>query len=252
MNIKFALSLAIAAVMAGAIAAGGERMFAKPRDTAANLPNALAEVSRAFYGGDNYASLLLACLDRRPDGTPNIVLERSKGRAEFTVRLFVNDVAYLKWQQFAHETLKPFNLEDKSNFSDMENVQSQRIGGKVYYFGDNEREAIKRARDKIRSAPEKDIHVTIYLRDRDGNAVRTKQIALSEFSRIGFLDYPLPLKGMNRLKDLPLSSGSSWYDSDAPQPYNGASPEDSYAKFTFFDFTDEELNRIETMECEVR
>ena len=243
------LSACIVAILPFLVCVCGEEpvgAFARPRTLARSVPRTYAAICQSYYGMGNYSRLLVARLDQRKDGTPNIVLDRDSGQAEFTVRLSVNEAAYGEWRAETTRRMKALGLSGVQ--SDFERQSKMRIAGEVYCFGNNEMAALERLRD-FPVAPVGIVSVRVTLVGPDGKAIRRVSIPLGRFSRVGHARFPLPLYHLNRLRDLPVKQ-FPWSDSDGASRRN-ASEEDAYAKFKLYGLKDEELNRIKDMKCEV-
>lgn len=221
-------------------------VFARPRALARGVPRTYAAICQSYYGMGNYCRLLVARLDKRKDGTPNIALDRDSGQAEFTVRLSVNEAAYGEWRAEATRRMKALGL--RSGQSDFERQSKRRIAGEDYFFGNNEMAALERLRD-CPEEPVGVVSVRVTLVDSEGKPIRRVSIPLGRFSRGGYSRFPLPLSHLNRLRDLPVEQ-FPWFDSDGASRRN-ASDEDAYAKFTLYGLNDDELNSINDMKCEV-
>ncbi len=221
--------------------------FARPRTLARNVPSTYAAICESYYGVGNYCRLLVAQLDVRPDGTPNIILDRAKGLAEFTVRLSVDEAAYGKWRAEATRRMKELGLSPRS--SDFERPREMRIAGTDYYFGDNEAAALARLRN-FPVKPVGAVSVYVTLVGSKGEAIRRIAIPLDKFARSGHDRFSLPLHHLNRLRDLPVEQ---FYRFDLERDDSGknAVKEDAYATFSLDRLTEADLNRIKHMKCEV-
>lgn len=225
-------------------------LFARPRILAKTLPEAYRSVCESYYGMGNYAKLLCARLDTRSDGTPNIILDRDKGTAEFTVRLYVNDAEYKKWSDNATKALDSLALNSSTWDNSFENFHVERIAGKDYVMGANESAALKKVRKTARFRPEGKVYIDVSLVDSEGSVVRSLRLDLKRFERQGYESYPCPLYHLNRLKDLP-SKNYKWRSEEDEKSTPDDKLEDAFAKFTLNGFTDEELSKIKDMRCTV-
>ena len=225
-------------------------VFAKPRILAKTLPEAYRSVCESYYGRGNYAKLLCARLDTRSDGTPNIILDRDKGTAEFTVRLYVNDAEYKKWSDKAIKAFDSLGLQSSAQNDSFENFHVEYVAGKKYVMGANEHAALKRAMKTARSRPDGKVFVNVSLVDSAGAVVRSQQLDLNRFARKGNKSYPCPLYHLNRLRDLP-SKQFKWRSDKDEKLIRDDTLEVAFAKFTLEGFTNEELSRIRDMRCTV-
>lgn len=211
-------------------------IFSRVDDQAKRVTAAYAAIHEGFYGVGKERTLLRAALDVRPDGTPNITLDRAAGRAQFTIRLSVDDSAYNAWKAEAHRRIEAVGMSVQ--FSDFEDPEARVIGGKPYRFGGNEEAAIRRWEQS--NAPQKaELVVRVDFVKADGAVARRYDLPIKAFKRLGFDTYPLPLHHLNRLQDL---SGSRF-------PWGKV--EDSYANFTLTDLTDNFLNSVADVRCTV-
>ena len=231
----FAL-LCAATGSAGARGLGAGSIFSRVDDQAKKVTEAYAAIHEGFYGVGQERTLLRAALDVRPDGTPNITLDRAAGTAQFTIRLSVDDSAYNAWKADAHRRIEAVGMSVQ--FSDFEDPEARVIGGKPYRFGGNEEAAIRRWEKS--DAPKKaELAVRVDFVNADGTIVKRYDLPIKAFKRLGFDSYPLPLHNLNRLKDL---SGSRF-------PWGKT--EDSYANFTLTGLTDDFLNAVADVRCTV-
>jgi len=143
-TIQAALFALLCAATGSAVARGlgAGSIFSRVDDQAKKVTEAYAAIHEGFYGVGKERTLLRAALDVRPDGTPNITLDRAAGRAQFTIRLSVDDSAYNAWKAGAHRRIEAVGMSVQ--FSDFEDPEARVIGGKPYRFGDNEEAAIRR------------------------------------------------------------------------------------------------------------
>ncbi len=247
MKVLTASIVAVLPFLAGVCGEEPSGVFARPRALAQSVPRTYAAICQSYYGMGNYCRLLVARLDKRKDGTPNIVLDRDRGRAEFTLRLSVNDEAYGRWRTEATRRMKALGL--KGGLSGFERQNKMRIAGEDYFFGNNETSALERQRDSP-TEPVGTIRVRVTLVGPDGESIRQVSIPLGRFSRGRNARFPLPLHHLNRLRDLPagqfLRSGPN--DGDTRRH---AFEEDAYATFSLDGLSDAEINRIKDMKCEV-
>ncbi len=247
MNSRIAFFVATA-LLAWCCQAEPKGVFSRPRNIARDLPVVYADVCRSFYSNGCYARLLCAKLDTREDGTPNIVLDRDRGTAEFTVRLLVAVEEYAKWKEGAQSKMDALGLSSSDDMSSFESSRQIRVAGKYYCLGDNENAAMKRHSESFMRSPSGRVRVKVRLVDSNGKDMRKVVIPLSDFARQGFLSYPLPLNHLNRLRDLPVNR-FKWYNLDRDDPEQDGKLEDAYAKFKLDGFTDEELSKIVDMRC---
>jgi hypothetical protein len=171
-------------------------------DQATKVTQAYAAIYENFYGVGKSWLMLKAALDVRPDGTPNITLDREAQKAQFTIRLSVNEPVYNAWKEDAHRRIEAVGMSVK--FSDFEDTEARVIGGKFYRLGDNEESALRRWETGDKPPKKAELVVRVELVDSDGNAVRKVDWPISKFRRLGFDAYPRPLHHLNRLQDLPL------------------------------------------------
>ena len=221
---------------AGARGLGAGSIFSRVDDQAKRVTEAYAAIHEGFYGVGKERTLLKAALDVRPDGTPNITLDRAAGTAQFTIRLSVNDSAYNAWNADAHRRIEAVGMSVQ--FSDFEDPEARVIGGKPYRFGDNEESAIRRW-EKSDAPKRAELVVRVDFMKADGNVAKRYDLPIKAFKRLGFDTYPLPLHNLNRLKDL---SGSR---------FKWGKTEDSYANFTLTGLTDDFLNVVADVRCTV-
>jgi hypothetical protein len=215
---------------------GAGSIFSRVDDQATEVTKAYAAIHDGFYGVGKGRTLFKAACDVRPDGTPNITLDRAAGTAQFTIRLSVDDSAYNAWKADAHRRIEAVGMSVQ--FSDFEDPKARVIGGKPYRFGDNEEAAIRRWEKS--DAPKKaELVVRVDLVDAGGAVVKRHDLPIRAFRRLGFASYPLPLHHLNRLMDL---SGSRF-------PWG--TTEDSYAQFPLTDLTDDFLNSVADVKCMV-
>lgn len=236
--IQTALFALLCAVTGSAVARGlgAGSIFARVDDQAKRVTAAYAAIHEGFYGVGKERTLLRAALDVRPDGTPNITLDRAAGRAQFTIRLSVDDSAYNAWKAEAHRRIEDVGMSVQ--FSDFEDPEARVIGGKPYRFGGNEEAAIRRWEQS--DAPKRaELAVRVDFVKADGAVARRYDLPIKAFKRLGFDSYPLPLHHLNRLQDL---SGSRF-------PWGKV--EDSYANFTLTDLTDDFLSSVADVRCTV-
>ena len=237
-TIQTALFALLCAATGSAVARGlgAGSIFSRVDDQAKKVTAAYAAIHEGFYGVGKERTLLKAALDVRPDGTPNITLDRAAGTAEFTIRLSVDDSAYNAWKAEAHRRIEAVGMSVQ--FSDFEDPEARVIGGKPYRFGDNEEAAIRRWEKS--DAPRKaELVVRVDFVKADGAVAKRYDLPIKAFKRLGFASYPLPLHHLNRLKDL---SGSRF-------PWGKV--EDSYANFTLTDLTDDFLSSVADVRCTV-
>ena len=206
---------------------------------------AYAETWNTFYGNGYYKKLMKASLDTRPDGTPNIVLDEATGAMAITIRLSVNVPNYEAWKKAAHARFAAANLS--YSFSDFEDVEGRMIGGKNYKFGENEELSIRRWEEK--GGHKSDLTIRVRLVSNNGNAIRETFVPLSEFKRLGFVTYPIPLHNLNRLMDLPKSR-FHWFDT-TKEPKADLNIEDGYAKISYKDISKSEQNELDDVVCEI-
>ena len=231
--------LALMCVVAGSTLArglGAGSIFARVDDQAKKVPAAYAAIHEGFYGVGKERTLLKAALDGRPDGTPNITLDRAAGKAQFTIRLSVDDSAYNAWKAEAHRRIEAVGMSVQ--FSDFEDPKARVIGGKPYRFGDNEEAAIRRW-EKSDAPKRAELVVRVDFVKADGAVAKRCDLPIKTFKRLGFDSYPLPLHHLNRLQDL---SGSR---------FPGGKVEDSYANFTLTGLTDDFLESVADVRCTV-
>jgi len=215
---------------------GAGSIFSRVDDQAKRVTAAYAAIHEGFYGVGKERTLLRAALDVRPDGTPNITLDRAAGRAQFTIRLSVDDSAYNAWKAEAHRRIEAVGMSVQ--FSDFEDPEARVIGGKPYRFGGNEVAAIRRWEQS--DAPKRaELAVRVDFVKADGAVARRYDLPIKVFKRLGLDTYPLPLHHLNRLQDL---SGSRF-------PWGKV--EDSYANFTLTDLTDNFLNSVADVRCTI-
>ena len=230
------VSAALSASLSHAQGLGAGSLFSRVDDQATKVTEAYAAIHEGFYGVGKERKLLRATLDVRPDGTPNITLDRAAGTAQFTIRLSVDEPAYDAWKADAHRRIEAVGMS--ARFSDFEDPEARVIGGKPCRFGDNEEAAIRRWEKS--GAPKKaELVVRVEFVNVAGKAVKRRDLPIGEFKRLGFAAYPLPLHHLNRLKDL---SGSRF-------PWGEV--EDSYATFTLTGLTDDFLNSVADVKCTV-
>ena len=215
---------------------GAGSIFARVDDQAKRVTEAYAAIHEGFYGVGQERTLLKAALDVRPDGTPNITLDRAAGRAQFTIRLSVDDSAYNAWKADAHQRIKAIGMSVQ--FSDFEDPEARVIGGKPYRFGGNEEAAIRRW-EKSDAPKRAELVVRVVFVNANGTVAKRYDLPIKAFKRLGFDSYPLPLHHLNRLKDL---SGSR---------FQWGKVEDSYANFTLTGLTDDFLNAVAEVRCTV-
>ncbi len=256
-------------------------------DQATKVTQAYAAIYENFYGVGKSWLMLKAALDVRPDGTPNITLDREAQKAQFTIRLSVNEPVYNAWKEDAHRRIEAVGMSVK--FSDFEDTEARVIGGKFYRLGDNEESALRRWETGDKPPKKAELVVRVELVDSDGNAVRKVDLPISKFRRLGFDAYPLPLHHLNRLQDLPLDrfqwgnvegmrrsltdalrradpNASIEGDSveairralakaeanlDPSKRYKWGDVEDAYANFTLSGLTDDVMNSIVDVQCTV-
>ena len=237
-TIQTALFALLCAVTGSAVARGlgAGSIFARVDDQAKKVTAAYAAIHEGFYGVGKERTLLRAALDVRPDGTPNITLDRAAGRAQFTIRLSVDDFAYNAWKAEAHRRIEDVGMSVQ--FSDFEDPEARVIGGKPYRFGGNEEAAIRRW-EKSDAPKRAELTVRVDFVKADGAVAKRYELPIKAFKRLGFDSYPLPLHHLNRLKDL---SGSRF-------PWGKV--EDSYANFTLTDLTDDFLSSVADVRCTV-
>ncbi len=231
--------LALLCIAAGSTVAqglGAGSIFARVDDQAKKVTAAYVAIYEGFYGVGKERTLLKAALDVRPDGTPNITLDRAAGRAQFTIRLSVDDFAYNAWKAEAHRRIEAVGMSVQ--FSDFEDPEARVIGGKPYRFGDNEEAAIRRW-EKSDAPKRAELVVRVDFVKADGAVAKRSDLPIKTFKRLGFDSYPLPLHHLNRLKDL---SGSRF-------PWGKT--EDSYATFTLTGLTDDFLSSVADVRCTV-
>lgn len=224
------------AISASAQGLGAGSIFSRVDDQATKVTKAYAAIHDGFYGVGKERKLLRAALDVRPDGTPNITLDRVAGTAQFTIRLSVDDSAYNAWKVDAHRRIKAVGMSVQ--FSDFEDQKARVIGGKPYRFGDNEEAAIQRW-EKSDAPKMAELVVRVDLVDAGGAVVKRHDLPIGAFKRLDFAPYPLPLHHLNRLKDLPGSR------------FKWGKVEDSYANFTLAGLTDDFLNSVADVKCTV-
>ena len=181
---------------------GSGSLFSRVDDQATKVTQAYAAIYENYYGVGKAWLMLKAALDVRPDGTPNITLDREAQKAQFTIRLSVNEPVYNAWKEDAHRRIEAVGMSVK--FSDFEDTEARVIGGKFYRLGDNEESALRRWESSDKPAKKAELAVRVELVDSNGNAVRKVDLPISEFRRLGFDAFPLPLHNLNRLQDLPL------------------------------------------------
>ena len=215
---------------------GAGSIFARVDDQAKKVTEAYAAIHERFYGVEKERTLLRAALDVRPDGTPNITLDRAAGTAQFTIRLSVDDSAYNAWKADAHRRIEAVGMSVQ--FSDFEDPEARVIGGKPYRFGANEEAAIRRW-EKSDAPKRAELTVRVDFVKADGAVAKRYELPIKAFKRLGFDTYPLPLHHLNRLQDL---SGSRF-------PWGKV--EDSYANFTLTDLTDDFLSSVADVRCTV-
>ncbi|MBR0506066.1 MAG: VWA domain-containing protein, partial [Kiritimatiellae bacterium] len=215
---------------------GAGSIFARVDDQAKKVTEAYAAIHERFYGVEKERTLLRAALDVRPDGTPNITLDRAAGTAQFTIRLSVDDSAYNAWKADAHRRIEAVGMSVQ--FSDFEDPEARVIGGKPYRFGDNEEAAIRRW-EKSDAPKMAELAVRVDFVNADGTVAKRYDLPIKAFKRLDFAAYPLPLHHLNRLKDL---SGSR---------FKWGKTEDSYANFTLTGLTDDFLNAVADVRCTV-
>ena len=223
----------------GSVAArglGGGSIFSRVDDQAKKVTEAYAAIHEGFYGVGKERRLLKAALDVRPDGTPNITLDRAAGTAQFTIRLSVDDHAYNAWKADAHRRIEAVGMSVQ--FSDFEDPEARVIGGKPYRFGANEEAAIRRW-EKSDAPRRAELVVRVDFVNADGAVAKRYDLPIKAFKRLRFDTYPLPLHHLNRLKDL---SGSR---------FQWGKVEDSYANFTLTGLTDDFLNAVADVRCTV-
>ena len=230
--------LCAAAATGSAVAQGlgAGSIFSRVDNQAKKVTEAYAAIHEGFYGVGKERTLLKAALDVRPDGTPNITLDRAAGRAQFTIRLSVDDSAYNAWKAEAHRRIEDVGMSVQ--FSDFEDPEARVIGGKPYRFGDNEEAAIRRW-EKSDAPKRADLTVRVDFMKADGAVAKRYELPIKAFKRLGFDSYPLPLHHLNRLQDL---SGSRF-------PWGKV--EDSYANFTLTGLTDDFLSSVADVRCTV-
>ncbi len=237
-TIQAALFALLCAATGSAVARGlgAGSIFSRVDDQAKKVTEAYAAIHEGFYGVGQERMLLKAALDVRPDGTPNITLDRAAGTAQFTIRLSVDDSAYNAWKADAHRRIEAVGMSVQ--FSDFEDPEARVIGGKPYRFGDNEEAAIRRW-EKSDAPKRADLTVRVDFMKADGAVAKRYELPIKAFKRLGFDSYPLPLHHLNRLQDL---SGSRF-------PWGKV--EDSYANFTLTGLTDNFLNSVADVRCTV-
>ncbi len=263
-----AAELCAAALSASAQGIGSGSLFSRVDDQATKVTQAYAALYEGFYGVDKARTLLKAALDVRPDGTPNITLNRAAGMAQFTIRLSVDEAAYDAWKADAHKRIEAVGMSVR--FSVFEDTEARVIGGRFYRLGDNEEAALRRweGSDKV---PEKaDLAVRAELVDATGKAMRTVVLPIEKFRRLGSNAYPIPLHHLNRLRDLPLDPNAriegasekavrralekaekNLDESWRSKSYEWGEVEDAYALFTLAGLTDEDMNAVADVRCVV-
>ena len=195
-------ALFAAASTASAQGLGSGSLFSRVDDQATKVTQAYAAIFEGFYGVGRERTLLKAALDVRPDGTPNITLDREAGKAQFTIRLSVDESAYNAWKADAHKRIEAVGMSVK--FSDFEDTEARVIGGQFYRLGDNEESALRRWEGSDKVPAKANLAVRVELVDSVGNPVKTIVLPIKQFRRLGFDAYPIPLHHLNRLRDLPL------------------------------------------------
>ena len=265
----------------------GKSIFARVGDQADKVSATYSAIYEDFYGVGKERNLLKAALDVRPDGTPNITLDRDAQKAKFTIRLSVDEPAYEAWKANAHSRIQAVGMSVR--FSDFEDPEARVIGGKFYRFGDNEEHALRRLEKGDKLPKKAELVVRVDLLTEDGKSAFRVDIPITKFQRLGFASYPIPLHHLNRLRDLPVDR-FKWIDIkgmrrslvaalrsldpdaniegesveslrraldkaeakvDRAKRFKWGDVEDAYANFTLTGLTDSVMNSIVEVRCEV-
>ena len=212
-------------------------LFARVDDPSAKATRTYAEIYEGFYGLGTGKPLLQAALDVRPDGVPNVTLDREARKAQFLIRLSVDESAYDEWRKKAHELVENSGMNVR--VSDEEDALARRIGGRPYRFGEIEDAALRRWEADENTAKRSELTVRCELVDPEGRALRSVDVPVKNFHRDGFDSFPLPLYRLNRLLDLPK------------ERFAWGEKEDAFASFVLTGLSDDDLNRVVDVRCTV-
>ena len=189
-----AMALAAAFVLDGASPAVGA--------SASDAVTVYSSIWNGFYGPGGMKRLLRAAPSRRADGVPDIRIDERDDKASLDIRLDVDTAAYNAWRQDAQTRLdalgtvcRPCGFKDEG---------ARVIGGRPYRFSADAEEAVRRwERDPSREKTAVIVRVELF--GPKGKSFGRWDTPIGAFTRSGSEDFPLPLRDLNRLRDLPPS-----------------------------------------------
>ena len=172
---------------------------------------AYSNIWNGVYGPRGMKFLLKASAARRADGKPDVVTDDVTGNSSLILSLDVHGENYASWARYAWRSLtalgavcRPCEFKDKG---------ARVIGGRPYRFAEPAEAAISHwERDPARQKTAVIVRVELFgARDK---SFGQWDVPLGDFTRPGYDDFPLPIKGLNRLRDLPPSIWG-WISRDA-------------------------------------
>lgn len=165
---------------------------------------AYAAIWDGFYGSGKGKLLLKASPELLPDGKPAFRVNETNDEISLLISLDVNTSAFEAWRRDAHERLAALGSA-QCRLVAFDAANARIIGGRVFQFSD-EGEACVRRWEMSRATKKTALAVRVEGLTKKGKTLLKWEAPLRLFTRGNEnVEYPFPLRGMNRLLDVPPS-----------------------------------------------
>ncbi len=202
--------LIVCIAMAGAFAtARAQGQF--PRGTVAGAPGwtnpveaAYAAIWDGFYGLGKGKLLLKASPELLPEGKPFFKVDAKTDEISLQIRIDVDTAAFEAWRHAAHQRLAALGMS-QCRIVAFGAPNARIIGGKAFLFSDEGEAAVQRW-EMSRAAHKAAIAVRVEGFTKKGKPLLKWEAPLRLFTRgEANMEYPFPLRQLNRLLDVPPS-----------------------------------------------
>ncbi len=174
---------------------------------------AYAAIWNGFYGPGKGKLLLKASPELLPDGKPKFEIDEKTDEISLRIFLDVDTAAFEVWRHDAHRRLAALGSA-QCRLTALDAANSRIIGGRAFQFND-EGETCVRCWEKSRAAQKTALAVRVEGLTKKGKTLVKWEAPIRLFTRgEEHVEYPFPLRGMNRLLDLPPSIWN-WIDAGA-------------------------------------
>ncbi len=167
---------------------------------------AYAAIWDGFYGPGKGKLLLKASPALLPDGKPVFEIDEKTDEISLQISLGVDTSAFEVWRQDAHKRLAALGVAQCRPVA-FDDEGARMIGGRAFRFSD-EGEACIRQWETSGAAKKTAVSVRVEGLTKKGKTLLKWEAPIRLFKRGENSAYPFPLRGMNRLLDIPLSTWS--------------------------------------------